>query len=141
MITVVWVYTNWYVTTRHCQENTTMTTAYFRSTSNDVEVTDKEQVAKIIDEYELPREVDSIMTGNKITIHTPDMMNYGFHVRKETPTEHNSDATTELYERIAPYLTEPLKINTVQVVGAGNSNMTRIVHPNGDIENKDHTPR
>lgn len=118
-----------------------MTTAHFRSTSNEVKVTDKEKVAEIIDKYELPPEIDSIMTGDKITIYTPDMMNYGFHVRKETPTEHISDATTELYEEIAPYLTEPLKVNTVQVVGAGNSNMTRIVHPNGDIEMEDHTPR
>lgn len=118
-----------------------MTTAHFRSTSNDVPVTNKDTVREIINEYELPYEVDNILQGDTISIQTPDMPNYGFHVEKITEEEHIHDATDELYERIAEYLTKPLKVNTVQTHGVGNSNITITVHPDGEIKREDHTPR
>ena len=117
-----------------------MTTAHFQSTSNEVEVTDKEAVAAILEEYIFPAEVNRILYGDKLAIRTPEMPNHGFHVDKIEDGEHVNDVTEEMYERIAEYLTEPLEINTVQTHGAGDSDITVTVTPDGEIKRENHNP-
>ena len=118
-----------------------MTTAHFRSESNRVTVTDKHAVAEILEEYDFPPEIDPLLKDDTFQIITNnDMPNHGFKADKLEDGEWEMDVTVELYERLAEYFTEPLKVNTVQTHGYGNSNATRTVYPDGEIEREVHTP-
>lgn len=88
-----------------------MTTPFFRTTSNEVQVTDAKAVENILNDYELrPQEVDSIFNGNTISIRTPEMPNFGFYVNRIADGQ--EDTTVEMYDRLAKYLEEPLPYNS-----------------------------
>lgn len=115
-----------------------MTTAFFQTTSNEVQITDPEAVEDILDDYEIgPQEVDSIFNGDTICIRTPEMPNNGFYVNRIADGE--EDTTHEMLERLAEYLEEPLRVNTIQTEGAGDTDITVIVNPNGEIERKNNS--
>lgn len=121
-----------------------MTTNFFQTTSNRVELTDEQEVAEILTDYEFPSETNELVENGVIQICTGDIPGGGFDVfdspdRDVDRNETDQSAKDELYERIAPYLTEPLEINTFQTEGRGHSDVTITVHPNGDINRTTNT--
>ena len=119
-----------------------MATAYYRTRSNHVTVTDPLQVQEILNEYQMGHaemEGDRLLTGDTFSIRTPELMNAPFYVEHVVEGERKPDATEEMYERIAEYLTEPLEITTVQTHGVFPDNVTTVVTPDGEIETVDNS--
>ena len=120
-----------------------MTTEFFRTTSNEVQVTDKEAVADILSDYRVACHPDltteDLLSGDTFAIITPDMPNNGFYVNKVVDDEIQHEVTEEMYERLAPYLTELLTVTTVQTAGPSTTNTSITISPDGEITREDNT--
>jgi len=120
-----------------------MTTDFFRTTSNRAQITDREAVADILNDYEAAchpdLNTDDFLVGDSFAIQTPDMANNGFFVNRVDGDQTEYEMTEDMYERIAPYLTEPLTVTTVQTEGAGNSNISVTITPDGEITRTNNT--
>jgi hypothetical protein len=115
-----------------------MTTNFYKTTSDEAELIDEQAVAEILDEYCWPDGASILISNGVIQIKTEPLSGGGFDVF-DTPDKDINRAPTdqtakdELYERIAPYLTEPLNINTVQTSGRGHSDVTITVNSDGEV--------
>lgn len=115
-----------------------MTTNFYRTRSNSVKLTDARKAKRVLQDYQLPDEAEINITDGGISIYMSESPGTGFDVydapgRDIERSETDETAKDEMYRRLAPCLTAPLNVRTVQTDGRGNSDVTITIHPDGEI--------